>query len=75
MMTVAVSIAIPRQIMSEKLVKKLRLNPRALRTEKVMKKAKGIDSVAIVDSIVPTKMSTIKNTITIVLIPLTARSS
>lgn len=75
MITVAVSIAIPKQMMSEKLVKKFRLNPIAFNTKKVTKNASGIERVAIKDSIAPTKMRTIKNTITKVVSPLIASLS
>ena len=74
MITVAVSTAIPRQIMSEKLVSVFIVRQRLLSTKKVTKKASGIEIVARKDSSPPTKRKTIKKTIRRVEIIFIARS-
>lgn len=74
MITVAVSTAIPKQMISEKLVSVFIVRQRLLSTKKVTKNASGIEIVARKDSNPPTKRKTIKKTIRSVEIIFTASS-
>jgi hypothetical protein len=74
MITVAVSTAIHRHIISEKFVSVFIVYPRALSTKNVTKKANGIEIVAKNDSIAQTKHRTIRKTTRSVEIIFTTRS-
>jgi hypothetical protein len=74
MITVAVSTAIHKQIMSEKFVSTFIVYPKALSTKKVTKNASGMEIVAKNDSRAQTKHRTIRKTTRSVDIMLTTRS-
>jgi hypothetical protein len=60
--TIIVSIAIPRVNTKEKLVRKLSVYHKVFRTIKVMKNASGRRILAIIDSLNPTKTNIVRNT-------------
>ena len=64
----------PVQIINEKFVKKFIVYPKKFSTKKVIKNASGIEIVAIKDSIPPTNIDTITNTIAKVETIFTAKS-
>jgi hypothetical protein len=74
MTTSVVSIAIPKQIIKLKLVKKFIDNPNCHKTKKVIQKAIGIEIAAIADSLNQTKINIQRKTNAIVERPLFARS-
>jgi hypothetical protein len=65
--TITVSIAIPRVKTSEKLVKKFKLKPRVSSIIKVIRNASGSKSVATIDSLHHTNMRIVINTSTSVI--------
>jgi hypothetical protein len=67
--TIIVSMAIPNVTIILKLVRKLSVIPITWNTKNVIRKANGIDNVAIIDSFNETKSNTAKNTKTNVMSP------